>query len=633
MITWFRQLARSWVAKLLFVLLILSFAIWGVEDVVRNLFRESAVVRMEGGNVELPEAQAAARRELQRIQSQLGGQFEPTEQIRRAVAAQAVENLVQERSQRSEALRLGIATPEGDIRDYVLAIPSFQVGGRFSRPILDQFLRQNDMTEAQFLLLVRDDLQRMQLLGAVRAGAAAPDLMARALVAHEREQRIATLVELPLLEAPEPAPPGEAELTRFHANNPERFSTPELREVTIALLSAEALADQVEIAEADLLAAYEARRASYETPERRALEQILVPEEQAARTLATAWAAPDASFEAMEAAARAAGGGALALGDRAATDLPLPALAEAAFALPAGGVSAPIRSPFGWHVLRVATITAASRTELAAVATELRRELAMERAADLAFERANRMEDALAGGTSLLEAANRQGAQTLTVSLDRAGRDADGLPVPLPVPVEARGDLLRSIATTEPGRTPRLAELRGTDAFAAIEVRAVTPATLRPLAEVIEDVRLAFATESRRRAQEERAAALLAAARAGTALAAAAASANLTADQVGPIGREAPTGTASPVPEELLPALFATPQGQTTMVPTRRGYAVAQVLEVLRPDPGADAEALANARRAAQQQVAGDLEVLFAAAVRARVNARVNAGLMQQVAP
>jgi peptidyl-prolyl cis-trans isomerase D len=633
MITWFRQLARSWVAKLLFVLLILSFAIWGVEDVVRNLFRDQAVVRMAGGDLELPEAQAAARRELQRIQSQLGGQFEPTEQIRRAVAAQAVENLVQERAQRSEALRLGIATPEGDIRDYVLAIPSFQVGGRFSRPILDQFLRQNDMTEAQFLLLVRDDLQRMQLLGAVRAGAAAPDLLARALVAHEREQRIATLVELPLLEAPEPATPSEAELARFHANNPERFSTPELRDVTIALLSAEALADQVEIAESDLLAAYEARRASYETPERRGLEQILVPEEQAARTLAAAWADPAATFALMDAAARAAGGGALALGDRAAADLPLPALAEAAFALPRGGVSAPIRSPFGWHVLRVATITAASRTELATVATELRRELARERAADLAFERANRMEDALAGGTSLLEAANRQGAQTLTVTLDRTGRDAAGLPVPLPVPVEARGDLFRSIATTEPGRTPRLAELRGTDAFAAIEVRAVTPAALRPLAEVIDDVRLAFATESRRRAQEERAAALLAAARAGATLAAAAASANLPADRIGPIGREAPTGTASPVPEELLPALFATLQGQTTMVPTRRGYAVAQVLEVLRPDPDAEPEALANARRAAQQQVAGDLEVLFAAALRARVNARVNAGLMQQVAP
>src|SRR3712207_7927222 len=37
MITWFRNLAKSWVAKVLFVLLILSFAIWGIEDVVRNI--------------------------------------------------------------------------------------------------------------------------------------------------------------------------------------------------------------------------------------------------------------------------------------------------------------------------------------------------------------------------------------------------------------------------------------------------------------------------------------------------------------------------------------------------------------------------------------------------------------------
>ncbi|WP_237215432.1 SurA N-terminal domain-containing protein, partial [Falsiroseomonas oryziterrae] len=323
MITWFRNLAKSWVAKVLFVLLIISFAIWGIEDVVRNLFRETEVVRMEGAGIPVEEAQAAARRELQRVQRQLGPDFEASPQIRELIARQAMETLISERAQRLEAARLGVAAPDAQVADYVRSIPSFQIGGQFNRVFLDQFLRQSEMTEAMFLQVVRDDIQRMQLVGAVRAGAAAPDSLARAIFAFERERRVAQLVELPLLEAPEPEAPTEAQLTRFHANNPDRFSTPELREATLAVLSAETLADQVEVTEEELRAAFDARRGQFETPERRELEQALLPTEQAARDLAAAWGGnPD--FAAATQAAQAAGGSALSLGSVTRDDLPVP---------------------------------------------------------------------------------------------------------------------------------------------------------------------------------------------------------------------------------------------------------------------------------------------------------------------
>jgi peptidyl-prolyl cis-trans isomerase D len=122
MITWFRNLARSWVAKVLFVLLILSFGIWGIEDVVRNIWRETAVVRMQGAAIEVPEAQAAARRELQRLQRQLGPAFEPDQALREVIARQAVEGLIGEHAQRIEARRLGLATPDAQVADYVRAI-------------------------------------------------------------------------------------------------------------------------------------------------------------------------------------------------------------------------------------------------------------------------------------------------------------------------------------------------------------------------------------------------------------------------------------------------------------------------------------------------------------------------------
>ena len=437
MISWFRKLAQSWVSRVLFVLLILSFGIWGIEDVVRNFWRETAVVRMEGTQIEVPEAQAAARRELQRIQRQLGPSFEPDQAIREAVAAQAMEGLIAARAQRLEARRLGLSVPDQQVAEYVRSIPSFQMGGQFSRLILDQFLRQNDMTEPMFLELVRDDLQRMQVVGAVRAGAPAPDILARALFNFDHERRVAQVAELPLLEAPEPAPPTEAQLERFYANNPQQFSTPEMREVTLGVLSAETLSDQVEVSDEDLRAAFETRRAQFETAERREIEQALLPSEDAAKQVAEAWRQSSDSA-AIGQAAQAAGGNVVSLGTVSRADLPLPELAEAAFAAPEGGVTAPVRSPFGWHVFRVTGITTGTTVTLDEVRDRLRQELAVEKAADLAFERANRMEDAIAGGDSLEEAGRRFGMTVVTLRLDAQGNDAEGSPVPLPVPVAGR---------------------------------------------------------------------------------------------------------------------------------------------------------------------------------------------------
>jgi len=634
MITWFRKLAQTWVAKLLFVLLILSFAIWGIEDIVRNFWRETAVVRMQGGDIEVPEAQAAAQRELRRLQRQLGPGFEVDEPLRRLIAQQALEGLIAERAQRHEAGRLGVSTPDSQVVAYIHAIPSFQMGGQFSRLILDQFLRQNDMSEAQFLQIVRDDLQRIQLLGAVRAGAPAPDLVAEALFRFERERRVAQVVELPLVEAPEPEAPTEAALQRFHANNPDRFSSPELREAVVAVLSAETLADQVEVSEADLRAAFEARRSQFGTPERRDLQQALVPTEEAARTLAAAWAQND-DFAAIQQAATAAGGAAVALGNLTRAELPIEALAEAAFTLPLGGITPPVQSPFGWHVMRVAAVTPGTEARLEEVADRLRRELALDRAADLAFERANRVQDAIAGGAALEEAAQRYGMALATVRIDAQGNDEAGAPVGLPVAAEGRAEVLRAIFAAEAGRAARLIELRGTDAFVAVDLRAVVPPALRPFESVEEDVRLAFLTEARRRFQEERAAALLAAVRGGKPLAEAAPEAGLPTDRMGPFGRQ-PEAGGTPgltVPPELLPVLFGLRVNEPTMVPTPRGFAVAQLLEIVAADPAAAQDAVAAARRAAQAQAADDLEAQYAAALRARAEPRVNPTLLQQVVP
>ncbi|MBR0672769.1 SurA N-terminal domain-containing protein [Neoroseomonas soli] len=627
MLTALRRLAGTWVAKILFALLVLSFAIWGIEDVVRNFGRETAVATVGGQPIELPEAQNAARREMARIARQLGNRFEPDENIRRAVAATALEQLIADRSLRAEARRVGIAAPAEAVRDSVFAIPGLRgADGTFSRQVFDGFLRQNELSEAQFLQVVASDLMRQQLAGAVRAGVAGPDAMSAPLLAWTMERRVAEVVQVPLAAMPEPEAPTEAQLRRYQENNPQRFSAPEYREAAVAVLSPATLAGEIEVTDAQLEQAYEQRRAQFDTPERRALRQAVLPDEAAARTLAETWRG-GADFPAIEAAATAAGGSAADLGllDRA--SLPIDTVAAAAFAGGAGSVTDPVQSPFGWHVLKVERVEPAVTRSLADVRDELRREVAHDRALDMAYERANRVEDALAGGANLAEIAQRFGMALATATIDAGGRDPANERVDLPLPEAQRADLLRAVFAARQGDAPRMTEMG--DAFVAIEVRGVTPPALRPFETVEEQVRVAFLADARRRAAEERAAGLLAAIRGGKTAQEAAEEAGLSAQRMGPFGRN--PAQAGPLPPELLAPLFEARTGDATMVETRTGFAVARLAEIVRFDPASDPLGLGRVRGEIEQSMQDELEEQYAVALRGRADVRINRTLLEQV--
>lgn len=632
MLTAMRRLAGTWFAKALFLLLVLSFGIWGIEDVVRKFGADNAVARVNGDAIELPEAQLATRREIARIQRQVGSSFEITPQLSQQVARRAVENLIMDRVQRQEADRLGVVAPDQAVQNYVWSIPAFQGSdGRFSRLLLDQFLRNNGLSEPEFLALLRTDLQRQQLVGAVRAGAAGPDALTKPLLMWQGERRVAELATLPLSDAAEPPAPDEAQLRRFHENNPDRFSAPEYRRVTIATLSPATVAAEVQPSEQDLRAAFEARHAQFSTPERRTLEQAVMQSREAAERIAGQWRG-GASFADIETAAQADGGQALTLGTLDRSSMPVPELAEAAFKLDANGVSAPVQTAFGWHVLKVTAIEAGHEQGFDEVREQLAADVRREKAADLAYERANEVEDALAGGATLEEVGQRFGLPVQKVTIDSRGQTQDGTPADLHLDGGGRDVALRAIFAAEPGQAPRLAEAGQVGLF-AFDLQEVIPAALKPFEQVQDEVRAAWVQDARRRSQEERAAALLGAVKGGKSLQDAAREAGLATRRVGPFSRQPDQqgdGANSPPPELLAP-LFATAPNEATMAETADGFAVGQVTDIVRVNPDADPLGLGRVRSDVEQGMLGDLEAQYLEALRRNANVTINPTMMGQV--
>ncbi|MFC7551821.1 hypothetical protein ACFQU7_05205 [Pseudoroseomonas wenyumeiae] len=147
------------------------------------------------------------------------------------------------------------------------------------------------------------------------------------------------------------------------------------------------------------------------------------------------------------------------------------------------------------------------------VADDLRRE----KAADLAYERANEVEDALAGGATLEEVGQRFGLPVEKVTIDARGQTQDGKPADLHLDASGRDVVLRAIFAAEPGQAPRLAEAGQVGLF-AFDLQEVIPAVLKPFEQVEDQVRAAWVQDARRRSQEERAAALLGAVKGGKSL-------------------------------------------------------------------------------------------------------------------
>jgi peptidyl-prolyl cis-trans isomerase D len=334
-----------------------------------------------------------------------------------------------------------------------------------------------------------------------------------------------------------------------------------------------------------------------------------------------------ADWETVEAAATAAGGQAMALpmGDK--TSLPIPALADAAFAALPQSATDPVQSPFGWHVISVEAVEPAQIFTLDQLRDRLRQDIAKDRALDLAYERGNKVEDALAGGMTLAEAAPRFGLTLVNATLDAGGRSPANEAVALPVPADQRNAVLRAIFAQDQGTAPRLQEFG--DALGAIDVSAITPSQLRPFAEVEQDVRRAVIADARRRFTEERAAGLLAAQRGGKSLLEAAQELGLVSTRTAPFGRDPAQG--SPLPPELLPPLFEAKRGEATMAEIRGGFAVAAVADILRLDPAADPLGMGRVRVEIEQAVAEDLELQYQAALRARAKVRINQTVLEQV--
>jgi peptidyl-prolyl cis-trans isomerase D len=357
MISSMRRYLETWYVRAFFLLMVGSFVLWGVGDMLRAIGTSTWVAKVGGTTIEAQALEADYRRELAKATRDLPSGQEPSAELRRAVVEQTLRGLIGQTAVTQTLRELRVVVPIPVLAASVRKLPAFTSSdGVFDRTRFESMLRSNGLTEAAFLDLMRGDMAQRQLLDAVTAGARVPDSETGPIFAAQFEKRSADIAAFPIAAVPEAPVPDDATARRWYDNHPDQYATPEYRQVNVIVVSPATLAPDIAFTDQDVQAAYEAHKAEYTTIARRSAEVISTTDEARATALADQWHA-GADWATMRAAATAAGAAAIVQDDATETQFPDPDLAKAVFSTAPDTVPPPIKGALGWFVIRVTKAT------------------------------------------------------------------------------------------------------------------------------------------------------------------------------------------------------------------------------------------------------------------------------------
>jgi len=616
MLTSLRKGAASWLAKILFALLILSFAVWGIGDYLSPEV-DDAVATVGESEIGSAEFQRDYSRQFNDLRRRLGNSVTPEFAAQLGLPEQVLQAAIDRRLVDLEAARLGLAVGDEQVRRAIEANPAFGGGGAFDRAAFERLLFANGLSEGEFVSLLRGDIARRQIDETVGRGVRALRSMAETVYRHRNETRTATLIRVPM-DAAIADEPDDAELRAWHEANREDFMAPAYRAVTAIVLDPDQWLDRVETDPDDVRAAYETRLEDFTIPATRRVRQVLFDDEAEARTF---FARLETGAD-IDAAAGDSGDTVSDLGAVTRSQLPQAALAEAVFALDEAGAAGPVETALGWHVLAVDRIEPEVVTAFEDVAEGLEREVAREIAVERLAEVANDLDDQLGGGASFEDAAGALDLAVLAIDavdasgLDRAGAQPEGLP--------AEPNFVRTAFSTPVGQDSLLVEL-GDGGYFVLRVESETPAALRAFDEAKAEALEAWRSERIDEAAQARAEALAAQLREGRTPASAAG--GLAVQEAEPFTRT-DTDPGTGLSASVVEAVFEAKRDEVVVARGDGEYAVAVVGSI--EPPAHSEEEIEAVREALSAGMTDDIRQQFHAALRDRFGVEIDRGLLAQ---
>ena len=556
--------------------------------------------------------QSALNDQLRSLEAQVGSRvtFQQAQAmgLDRAVLGQ----VVTQRTLDNEAADLGLSVGDARVRDEVLRNPAFQtLSGGFDRDAYANALRRVGLTEAAYETSIRDEIARTLLQGAVVGGVTAAPVYADTLASYLGETRDITLAQVTADNLTAPVPGAtEADLQAFYDENPDMFTTPEVRRITYAMLTPAMLADKVTIDDAQVQALYDQRIDQFVQPERRLVERLVFATPEDAAAAQARLDAGELTFDALV-AERGLALSDVDLGDVAVGDLG--AAGETVFAAAAGDVVGPLDSDLGPALFRVNAVLAAEETPFEEAAPELRAELATDQARRVIQTDAETINDLIAGGATLEDLAERTDLELATLDFTEGSTEG---------PAAYEAFRTAAAAATE-GAYPELVNLDDGGIF-ALRLDGITPPAVEPLDAVRDRLDAAWLAAAEKTAILTRAEEIAG----GT-------ETDLAAQGLLPQTQANLTrgSFVADTPADFMRTVFAMAPGEVRALPTEAGAVIVRLDAVTPADLTADrvAAQVADIQAQAAASLSQDVFDAYAEAVRARTDVTIDQAAVNAV--
>jgi len=623
-----RKASSNWLGKavmsVVMGVLIVSFGIWGIADIFKG-FGQSSLAKIGKTEISTEQFRQIYTDKLQQLGRSFGRPLTMEQARAFGLDRQVLQQTIAEAALDEEARRMGLGQSDAETMRTIYADPNFKgLSGAFEPARFQAAIRQFGYTEQRYLAEQRRVGLRRQIAGTISAGLEPPKLMVDALTRFQNEQRSIDYLKLDAAQAGTIETPSPEKLAAYFEDHKTQFRAPEYRKLAFVVINPEELGKWSEVSDEDARKVFEQRRDKLGTPEKREVSQIVFPNEE----------------EALTARSRVTGG--LSFDDLAKernlnlTDVDLglitksaiidPAIAAAAFALPSGEISQPVKGQFGVALVKIGKIEPGTTPTYESMAPQVKKELATERARAKFTEIQNKMEDERSGGSNVTEAAQKLGLTAVTIdAVDRSGRTPAGQPVGN---VPQGLDVVSQAFNSDVGVDNDPIQFRG--GYVWYDVLGITPSRERTLEEVKDQVEAKWREDQISDKLRAKATEMVQKLEQGATLATEAAAIGAKVETAKDFRRDA---SLTGVPSSVVTAAFRTPKDGVGQTPDAGGSAwiVFRVTNVTVPQIEASSDEMKKLKETLQRGLTDEQVAQYVTKIESEIGTSINQAAFAQV--
>lgn len=624
MLQTFRKHSGGIFAKVLFGLLVASFAFWGVGDMFRSYTAMQPVAKVGEIAIAQEDFMRSYQKIVTRMQTLAKGKLKTDDIRRMGIDRRVLDDLVNSAVLDNEIKHLGLRVSNVALEEFIKSVPAFQnKAGQFDRNQFRYLLYSNEMSEAGFIHESREGLLKQQLIGTLSASVRLPQQYKDLVFKSQEQQKVFDAVYVPLTAAKIDAKATDQDLEQLYQTQQEAFAQSEYRTVSILIVDPAKLQASITVPAERLQQEYEARRESFRTPELRDVTQLTFASKSDAEKAHVELAAGQAPSVVTKSVKGDVKVYTKTSEDKFSTDH-----AKAIFALAKSGVSDVLSSAFGWTIFKVTDIATSQILPFDKVKDQIESGLKSDIYSAQMTELQNKIEDGLAGGTPANELAKEYNLEAITFkSIDAGGFDADGKSI---VPDKLKEVVLENAFSQDEGVASSLINTADGRSVAVV-VTKIVPKTIPAFADVKAKVGKLWLEHRQREAVAKVAQDIVAKTKSTADFVAQAKSHGLSVRTLAPVSRvslEEGKYVDDKVTPQALRVGFALAPTQAGLAPVKDGYVVLMPIKTLPFDIAKNKEKHENFDKALRLMIQRDFQESYIDALKKKIKPEIREDIL-----